>query len=194
MGLTVTKLFFFGISVVYAYVARSFQINPWVYYMTQREPDPVCMKIRFLVNFLGQGTQVPSCEWWIDSALLRPGVNHLRILFSCVRSRIYFFIYIFIILGCTGSLLLYFLYCYSLLQYVGFSLQWLLLLQSRGFSSCGLQALEYRLSIWAEGQQAWLPHSMWDLSSQTRDRTHVSFIGSWILDHWTTREAPQVCF
>ena len=40
---------------------------------------------------------------------------------------------------------------YSLLRYVGFSLQWLLLLLSTGsrpvgFSSCGLQALEHRLS------------------------------------------------
>ena len=29
---------------------------------------------------------------------------------------------------------------------------------------------------------------MWDLSSQTRDWTHVHCIGRWILNHWTTRE------
>jgi len=29
---------------------------------------------------------------------------------------------------------------------------------------------------------------MWDLSSQTRDWTHVPCIGRWILNHWTTRE------
>ena len=31
---------------------------------------------------------------------------------------------------------------------------------------------------------------MWDLSSPTRDRTHVPCIGRQILDHWTTREVP----
>ena len=29
---------------------------------------------------------------------------------------------------------------------------------------------------------------MWDLSSPTRDRTHVPCIDRWILNHWTTRE------
>ena len=31
---------------------------------------------------------------------------------------------------------------------------------------------------------------MWDLSSPTRDRTHVPCIGRQILNHWTTREVP----
>ena len=35
---------------------------------------------------------------------------------------------------------------YSSLQCTGFSLRWLLLLQSAGFSSCGSRALERRLS------------------------------------------------
>lgn len=30
--------------------------------------------------------------------------------------------------------------------------------------------------------------TMWDLGSLTRDRTHVSCTGSWILNHWTTKE------
>ena len=33
---------------------------------------------------------------------------------------------------------------------------------------------------------------MWDLSSPTRDRTHVPCFGRWILNHWTTREVPIV--
>ena len=37
---------------------------------------------------------------------------------------------------------------------------------------------------------AWLPHSRWDLSSLTRDRTHVPCIRRWILHHWNTREVP----
>ena len=62
---------------------------------------------------------------------------------------------------------------YSLLRCAGFSLSWLLLLQSmgsrhagsvvvaRGLSSCGLQALEHRLS--SCGAQALLLRGMWDL-------------------------------
>ena len=56
---------------------------------------------------------------------------------------------------------------YSLLWCTGFSLQWLLLLRSTGsrcagFSSCGSQALERRLSSCSTGTQ--LLRSMWDLS------------------------------
>ena len=55
---------------------------------------------------------------------------------------------------------------YSLLWCAGFSLRWLLLLQSTGsrhagFSSCGSRALEHRLS--SCGAQAQLPRGMWDL-------------------------------
>ena len=42
--------------------------------------------------------------------------------------------------------------------------------------------------------RAWLPHGMWDLSSPTRDRTHVPCIGRWILNHWTTRGVPSIYF
>ena len=31
---------------------------------------------------------------------------------------------------------------------------------------------------------------MWDLSSLTRDQTHVSCVAGQILNHWTTREVP----
>ena len=55
---------------------------------------------------------------------------------------------------------------YSLLRYTGFSLRWLLLLHIMGsrrasFSSCGLQALELRLS--SCGTRAQLLCGMWDL-------------------------------
>ena len=55
---------------------------------------------------------------------------------------------------------------YSLLWCTGFSLRWLLLLQSTGsrhvgFSSCGLQVLERRLS--SCGALAYLLRGMWDL-------------------------------
>ena len=35
---------------------------------------------------------------------------------------------------------------------------------------------------------------MWNLSSLIRDRTCVLFIARWILNHWTTREVPQMPF
>ena len=35
---------------------------------------------------------------------------------------------------------------------------------------------------------------MWDLSSLTRDQTHVLYIGRQILNHWTTREVPFSSF
>ena len=58
---------------------------------------------------------------------------------------------------------------------LSFFLSWLhwVLLHQTGFSSC----------VWA-----WLPHSMWDLSSPTRDQTCVPCITRWILNNWTTRE------
>ena len=34
------------------------------------------------------------------------------------------------------------------------------------------------------------PNGMGDLSSQTRDWTHIPCIARWILNHWTTREVP----
>ena len=39
--------------------------------------------------------------------------------------------------------------------------------------------------------QAELLCGMWDLSSLTRDRTHVLCIARQILNHWTDREVPE---
>ena len=39
-----------------------------------------------------------------------------------------------------------------------------------------------------------LPHSMWDLSSQTRDWRCFPCIARCILNHWTIREIPQEVF
>jgi len=39
---------------------------------------------------------------------------------------------------------------------------------------------------------AYLPCGIWDLSSPTRDQTHVPWIRTWILDHWTIREVPSI--
>ena len=41
------------------------------------------------------------------------------------------------------------------------------------------------------GTQAYLLHGMWDLSSLTRDWTHIPCIAKWILNHWTTRKVPK---
>ena len=78
---------------------------------------------------------------------------------------------------------------YSSLWCAGFSLWWLLLLQSSGsrsagFSSCGSQALERRHT----GLVA-----PWHVeSSQTRDRTCVPCIGRRILNHCTIREVHSI--
>ena len=77
-----------------------------------------------------------------------------------------------------------------------------LFVATRGLlSSCGVWA---SLQLWRAGSRAcglsscgaWsqLPRGMWDLSSPTRDRTHVPCIGRWILNHWTTREVPIFIF
>ena len=78
----------------------------------------------------------------------------------------------------------------------GFSLQWLLLLRSRGsrragFSTCGSRALQCRLS--SCGTRALVaPRHVG--SSRTRDRTRVPCIGRWILNHCTTREVRHSNF
>ena len=76
---------------------------------------------------------------------------------------------------------------YSLLRCVGFSLWWLLLLQSMGsrcagFSSCSTRAQE----LWRTGLAA--PRHVG--SSRTRARTRVPCTGRRILNCCTTREAP----
>ena len=87
---------------------------------------------------------------------------------------------------------------YSSLWCAGFSLWWLLLLQSTGcrragFSSCGTWAQQLWLAssrvqaqyLWRTGLVA-LRHVG---SSWTRARTRVPCIGRWILTHCATREA-----
>ena len=78
---------------------------------------------------------------------------------------------------------------YASLQCAGFSLWWLLLLQSTGsrrtgFSSCGTQS-QY---LWCTGLFA-----PWHVgSSRTRARACVPCIGRRILNHCTPREVPLV--
>ena len=35
---------------------------------------------------------------------------------------------------------------------------------------------------------------MWDLSSLTRDWTHIPYVGRWILNHWIAMEDPEIYF
>ena len=108
--------------------------------------------------------------------------------------KIYLFIYLWlcwVFVAVRGLSLVAVCGASSRLWCTGFSLQWLLLLQSTGsrcagFSSCGTRA-----------QQLWLTGLVapWHVgSSQTRHRTHVPCIGRWILKHCTTREVPQTSF
>ena len=75
---------------------------------------------------------------------------------------------------------------YSSLCCKGFSLQWLLLLQSRGSRRLGFRSY----GTWA--QELWLAGSVAPRhvgSSQTRARTRVPCIGRQIPNHCATREA-----
>ena len=92
-----------------------------------------------------------------------------------IHSEFFFYflkIYLLFIFGCVGSVAARGLSLvaasrgYFSLQCTGFSLQWLLLLRSTGsrrmgFSSCGMWALERRLS--SCGARAQLLRGMWDL-------------------------------
>ena len=77
---------------------------------------------------------------------------------------------------------------YSLLRCAGFSLQWLLSWNTGsrglGFHSCGMKAQELRCLGLAALQYV--------ESSQTRDRTRISCINSWIVNHWTAREVHSM--
>ena len=111
---------------------------------------------------------------------------------TCIHDwHFFFFINLFylFIFGYFGSSLLYGRSLvavsggYSLMQCAGFSLRWLLLLQSTGsrrsgFSSCGSRALECRLN--SCGARALLLCGMWDLPGpglKPMSPTHVSWTG-----------------
>ena len=123
-------------------------------------------------------------------------------------TQIFSFFIIYLFFDCAGLSLLHagFLWLQRVgailqLWYTGFSLQRFLLLQSTGsrctgFSSCGVWAQQWQLM----GSRAWVQQSwctglvaLWHVeSSWTRNRTYVSCIGRWILNHCTTREVPQI--
>ena len=70
---------------------------------------------------------------------------------------------------------------YSSLRCPGFSLLWLLLLQSTGPRAHRLQQMRRAGSV--------APRHAG--SSWTRDLTRVSRIDRWVLNHWATRETPD---
>ena len=120
------------------------------------------------------------------------------------------FIYLFIF-GCVGSSLLCAGcllvavsggYSPTSLRCSGFSLSWLLLLQTTGsrragFSSCGTWAQQLWLAgSRAQAQQLWRTGLVapWHVgSSRARARTRVPCIGRRILNHCATREALANC-
>ena len=48
------------------------------------------------------------------------------------------------------------------------------------------------LSLNTCGAQAWLPCVMWDLPRLGIEPVSIQYIGRCILNHWTTREVPEV--
>ena len=125
-------------------------------------PEFSNIKILYLVNTLGYP------PWKAEFLPIVKGRNYTDFL---KRLKINFFKYLFICLflavsGCSCSM-------WDLsLRHMSFSL----------FVACGLRSC----SLWA-----YLPCSMWDLSSLTRDWTCIPCIGKWILSHCTTREVPR---
>ena len=92
---------------------------------------------------------------------------------------------------------------YSSLRCVGFSLRWLLLLQSMGsrrtdFSSCGTRAQQlWLVGSRAQAQQLWrtgLGAPRYVGSSQTRAQSCVPCTGRQTLKHCATRETLYLCF
>ena len=110
---------------------------------------------------------------------------------STVSIRLYFFKFYLFIFGCVRSSFL----CegFLQLQQAGATLhRGARASHYRGFSCCGAQAPD------AQAQQLWLMGPVAPRhveSSQTRARTRVPCIGRQILNHCTTREAPDyTCF
>ena len=55
--------------------------------------------------------------------------------------------------------------------------------------SCGIRLfIAVRDLLCSCGGWAYLPCNMWDLSSPTRDRTHIPCVGRRTPNHWTTKE------
>ena len=129
-----------------------------------------------------------------------------------IQRYIYFYFLAVVSLHCTKAIL----WCLS------FSLWWLLIAQAlefglrsdgtwashcgsvsccraegcEGFSSCNTWAQQLRLlGSRAQAQQLWRMGlaALWHVgSSPTKDRTQVPYIARWTLNHWTTKEAPQM--
>ena len=127
-----------------------------------------------------QGTKDPGC-WniWLLPATSPTQIKLFKNFFLFYPLNLFLFIF-----GCTGSSLLCRLSLvvvsrgYSSSRCSGFSLQWLLLLQSPSFGVHELQKL------WCMGLSVpWNVGSSW-----TRDQTHVPCIGKQILYYWATRE------
>ena len=100
---------------------------------------------------------------------------------------------------------------YSLLQCTGFSLWWFLLLQSRGFR--GAVRVFSRCSLWAPGRAGFSSYGLqaleWELSrcvswaliasqhvesSHVRDWSGIPWIGRWIPIDCAAREVPMYLF
>ena len=104
---------------------------------------------------------------FLDSTYKR---YHIFVFLCLIFLNLFIYLFIYGCIGsslpCTGFSLVAVSGGYSSLRCTGFSLRWLLLLRSTdsklaGFSSCGLRALERRLS--SCGSQALLLRGMWDL-------------------------------
>ena len=62
------------------------------------------------------------------------------------------------------------------------------------FCFCFFEADTFFPAVLGQGcsMQVQLPHGPWDVSSPTRDQTHIPSIGIRILNHQTTRDVPLI--
>ena len=61
----------------------------------------------------------------------------------------------------------------------------------------GLWGTRPSVAVWAHSLQLQglsCPIGIWDLSSQTRNRTHIPCTVRWILNPWSSREVPEISF
>ena len=126
----------------------------------------------------------------------------MKIIRENIENNTFFFFFLYFplfihlfILGCIGSSLLSAGFSlvvaswgYSSLRCLGFSLQWLLLLQSTG--SRHMRSVVAARGLWSAGLVA-----PWHVgSSRTRAQTLVPCTGRRILNHCATREAQNNTF
>ena len=131
----------------------------------------------------GSWNKTRPCPCWASgSCLLSFFFKLIFVYWLSMNTTSFFFFNYLKFLGCTGSLLLH--AGFLKLWCMGLSWRWFLLLQCASSRGCGAQEL-LRTGLVAPQHEG----SFWP-----RDLTCVPCFCRWILNHWTTKEAPNLVF